>query len=292
MSAATTRSAAGRVGEGTRNRWRAPRSRLTGVVLRWLVFVVALGLWQLIVSVAVTGEYDLYFPPPSTIARRMYELWLSGPGAHAFLTAEATGNVIPSILRMLAGWGIAAVLGITLGLLLGRSQRALDYVDPLIQFFRTVPPPALIPVFIVVFKIGTGMRLAVIVFGVVWPILLNSIEGARSVEPLRLDLARVFNVRLTRRLTRIILPATAPKIFAGLRVSLSLSIILMVISEMVGATDGIGLTLFNAKDSFLLPDMWAVIVLLGSLGYAFNTALLWVERHFLAWHRGERQVDG
>jgi len=261
-------------------------------VLRWLVFAGALGLWQLIVRVAVSKDYELYFPPPTTIGKRMYEMWLSGPAEHAFLTNEAMGNVVPSVLRMLGGWGLAAVLGITLGLALGRSQRALDYVDPLIQFFRTIPPPALIPVFIVVFKIGTGMRLAVIVFGVIWPILLNSIEGARSVEPLQLDLARVFKVTPVRRLRRIILPATSPKIFAGLRVSLSLSIILMVISEMVGATDGIGLTLFNAKDSFLLSDMWAVIVLLGVLGYVFNTMLLWVERHVLAWHRGERRVDG
>jgi ABC-type nitrate/sulfonate/bicarbonate transport system permease component len=287
-------TSAGSGGAGPRDRRAAAGARalLTGAPLHWLVFGVAVGLWQLLVNVAVPADEEPFFPPPTAIAKRMYEMWLSGPASHAFLTPEATGNIFPSVLRMLGGWGLAAVLGMGLGLFLGRSQRALDYVDPLIQFFRAIPPPALIPLFIIVFKIGVGMRLAVIVFGVIWPILLNSIEGARSVEPLQLDLARVFKVTAARRLRQIILPAAAPKIFAGLRVSLSLSIILMVISEMVGATDGIGLTLFNAKDSFELPDLWGVIVLLGVLGYTFNAVLLRVERRLLAWHRGAQRIDG
>jgi ABC-type nitrate/sulfonate/bicarbonate transport system permease component len=267
------------------------RSGAAGLALRWVVFAVAVVLWQLATYVAVPEDDKLYFPAPTVIAKRMYELWLTGPAGHLFLTQAATDNILPSIGRMLAGWSIAVVIGVGLGVLLGRTQTLLDYVDPLIQFFRAIPSPALIPVFIVLFKLGLTMRLAVIVFGVLWPILLNSIDGARSVEPLQLDISRVFALSRFRRFWLIVMPSAGPKIFAGLRVSLSLSIILMVISEMVGGTNGIGYTLYTAKDSFELPDMWAAIVLLGIMGYTLNSALLWVERRVLAWHRGARRVD-
>jgi ABC-type nitrate/sulfonate/bicarbonate transport system permease component len=269
---------------------RLGRRGIGGLLLRWAVFAVAVAAWQLVTSFAVPDDKKVFFPPPSAIARRMYELWLSGPAGHGFLTPAVAADIVPSVERMLAGWLLAAVLGVGLGLLLGRLPAALDYVDPLIQFCRAVPPPVLIPVFIVLFKLGPTMRLAVIVSGVVWPILLNSIDGARTVEPLRLDVARVFALTPWQRLRGIILPAAGPKIFAGLRVSLSMAIILMVISEMVGGTEGIGYRLYITKDSFQLPDMWSVIVLLGLLGYTFNALLLALEHHVLAWQRGERQL--
>jgi ABC-type nitrate/sulfonate/bicarbonate transport system permease component len=132
------------------------------------------------------------------------------------------------------------------------------------------------------------MRVSVILFGVAWPILLNTIDGARKVEPAQLDIARVFRLSRPVRLLMIVLPAAAPRIFAGLRISLSLSIILMVTSELVGATDGIGFFLSNAKKGFQLPEMWSAIVLLGILGYLLNTALLSIERRILGWrHNAE-----
>jgi ABC-type nitrate/sulfonate/bicarbonate transport system permease component len=267
------------------------RSGPAGVALRWAVFAVAVALWDLATHVAVPEDDKAFFPSPITIGKRMYDLWLTGPAGHLFLTHTATANILPSIGRMLGAWLIAAVAGIALGVLLGRVQWLLDLADPLIQFFRALPSPALIPVFIVIFKIGTSMRLAVIIFGVIWPILLNTIDGVRSVEPLQLDTARVYRLSRPERLRLIVIPAAAPKIFAGLRVSLSIAIILMVVSELIGGTDGIGYLLSSAKESFLVPDMWASIVLLGILGYVANALLVQIERHVLAWHRGVRQVE-
>jgi ABC-type nitrate/sulfonate/bicarbonate transport system permease component len=267
------------------------QSALTGIVVRWVVFAVAVTLWQLATSTVVPEDHRLFFPAPTVIGKQLYETWFSGPVSHAFLTSTAIHNMLPSVGRLLVGWAIAAVVGILAGVLLGRSRHALDYVDPLIQFGRSIPPTALIPVFIVLFKIGTTMRLSVIVFGVVWPILVNTIEGARSVEPLQFDIARVFKLTPLERLRLIVIPAAAPKIFAGLRISLSLSIILMVTSELVGATDGIGFFLADARGNFLLPEMWSAIVLLGILGYVLNTLFLWLERRLLAWHRGARLVE-
>jgi ABC-type nitrate/sulfonate/bicarbonate transport system permease component len=290
VSTATAPATAGRSRRSVRDRRRA-RSILTLIALRWAVFAVAVALWQLAVHTLVPEDYELYFPPPTTIAKTLVDTWFSGPVTHAFLSKTAVDDLLPSLARLLGGWGVAGVIGILLGILLGRSKHALEYVDPLIQLGRSIPATALIPVFIVLLKIGTTMRLAVIVFGVIWPILLNTIDGARSVEPMQLDIARVSRLTIFERLRLIIIPAAAPKIFAGLRISLSLSIILMVTSELIGATDGVGLFLSDAKKTYMLPEMWSAIVLLGILGYVLNTTLLWIERHMLAWHRGVRQIE-
>lgn len=235
-------------------------------------------LWE-----AATRHFENpYFPTPSSIAQTMREQWFSGPAGHAFLTAEAIDNIFPSLARMFAGWSLAAVFGITLGVALGRSRNALEYADPLLHFGRTLPPPALIPLFIALFKIGSTMQVATIVFGVIWPILINSIEGARRVDPVQIDTARVFRVTGLRRLRFLILPFAASKIVAGLRLSLSISLILMVVSELIGSTDGIGFQLQNAQREFEFPLMWACIMLLGALGYVMNVTLLSLERRLLA----------
>lgn len=269
---------------------RARLTRTAPAAGRWLVFAAVVAAWQFAVRLAPADERP-FFPPPTTIAAHMYRLWLTGPPTRLFLTPVVTGQVLPSLARMAGGWALAVTAGVAVGLLLGRVNRAYDYVDPLTHFFRALPPPALIPLFILVFKLTDTMRIAVIAFGVVWPVVLNTIEGARSVDPLQLDTARVFRLRPVRRLWSVILPSAAPKIFAGLRISLSMALILMVVSETIGGFDGIGYTLFHAEQAFAVTDMWAWIALLGLLGYGLNAALLALERRLLAWHRAAREVE-
>ena len=141
----------------------------------------------------------------------------------------------------------------------------------------------------VVFRIGAQMEIATIVFGAIWPLVLNTADGVRSIEPLQLDTARVFGLSRLDVVRRVVFPATLPRIFAGLRLSLSLSLILMVFSELVGSSNGIGYELVNAQTSFDLPAMWSGVVLLGIIGYALNVLVLAVEGRVLAWHRGSRR---
>lgn len=265
---------------------RMGRAVLRGFLRRWLVLIAGVLCWEALAR--VVG--NLFFPPPSEIAATMHHLWFSGPAGHLFLTAPAVDDIGHSLARTMAGWGIAGAAGVTLGLALGRSRRLLDYAHPLLEFGRVIPPPALVPVFLVLFGIGTTMQVATIAFGVVWPVLLNTVDGARHVEAGQLETARAFQVPPLRRLVRIVLPAASPKIFAGLRVSLSIALILMVISEMVGSTNGIGLALITAQRGFEFTAMWAGIVLLGILGYLLNAALLGVENRALRWHRGARRT--
>jgi ABC-type nitrate/sulfonate/bicarbonate transport system permease component len=220
----------------------------------------------------------------------MYEAWLTGPVSRVFLTDEALETFGPSLGRLFGGWLLACALGISLGIALGRSRMLADYIDPIIEFCRAVPPSALIPLFIVLFKTGTQMQVATIVYGVIWPILINTIEGARYVDRVHTDTARVFGIHGTQRLVRVLLPSAAPKIFAGLRLSLSLAVVLMVVSELVGATDGIGYQLMYTQQTFDMAAMWGAIVVLSILGYTMNTSFLLAEKRILSWHRRARQT--
>jgi ABC-type nitrate/sulfonate/bicarbonate transport system permease component len=163
-------------------------------------------------------------------------------------------------------------------------------VDPLLQFARTLPPVALVTVFIAIFKLGTPMEVAFIAFGTIWPILLNTIDGARSVDPLQAETARVFALPAHQRLTSLIVPATMPRMFAGLRLSLSLAVLLMVFSELVGSSNGIGYEMNNASSSFDLTALWAGIMLVAILGIVLNALLAGVEHRALRWHRGARRL--
>jgi ABC-type nitrate/sulfonate/bicarbonate transport system permease component len=246
----------------------------------WVILTVIV-FWELV------GRRleDKDFPPPTTIVARMHELWFSGPAARLFLTDDAMANILPSLGRMFSGWILASLIGVLLGVFLGRSQVAADYVNALIEFGRAIPPPLLLPLFLVLFKAGLQTQLAAIVSGVIWPVLLNSMDGARAVDRTYTETATVFGLSRAQRLRRIVIPAASPKIFAGLRLSLSLALILMVIAELFGGTDGIGYQLLIAQRSFDASGVWATIALLGTLGFIVNSLFVLAERRLLVWHR-------
>ncbi|WP_291409861.1 ABC transporter permease [Actinophytocola sp.] len=253
--------------------------RVSGFAVRWIVFAVAVVLWQL----ATQAADDPFFPTPWQILRRCNELWLTTTTGGFGLADTVFDDILPSIGRVLLGWALAAVIGIVIGTALGRSRTGMDYVGPLFAFFRALPSPALLPVFLILFGIESGMKLALILFAAVWPILMNTVDGVRSVDAVKTDTAKSFRTPRTQWVMMVVLPAALPKIFAGLRLSLAISVILMVVSEMVGVTSGIGYQLRNAQSQFEFTTMWAWIVLLGIIGYGLNLALLAVERRALRW---------
>ena len=253
----------------------ARRERWLGLGLEITVPILILLLW----GVLSAGSKTYYFPPLTDILKTFKDTWLFD---------RIGSDAVPSLLRMGAGYGIAVVVAVSAGMLLGLFPRARRAAAPIVEFLRAIPPPALLPFAILVIGVGASMKIFIIAFVCVWPILLNTIDGVRSVDPVLVDTGRTLRTGRWRRLAYIVLPSASPRIFAGLRVSLSLSLILMVISEMVAATGGIGFTIVQAERSFAIKQMWAGIVLLGVLGYLLNTLLLLVERRVLAWHRGAR----
>lgn len=246
---------------------------------RWVVLAGLLLVWQLITAVFPST----YFPQPLVVLQRFAELYL--PSIEHPVPPRFLSDVLPGFGRMMLGFSIAVVIGVGVGVVLGLVRPLEDFVDWILQFMRAVPPPALFPVFLVILGTGDSMRVALIAFGTVWPILLNTIEGVRSLDGGKRDTAIVYRIRPADRLFGIILPGAAPSILAGIRTSLALALILMVISEMVAATNGIGFQLLQSQRSFDTKSMWASIVALAILGYLVNLALTVVERRVLRWQR-------
>jgi ABC-type nitrate/sulfonate/bicarbonate transport system permease component len=247
--------------------------RRLGGVLEVLVPVALLGLW----AVWSAGSDTFYYPPLTEILETFNETWVF----------ERVGSdVVPSLLRLGAGYAIAVVVAVLAGIPLGLNRTARRAASPIVEFLRAIPPPALLPLAIVVVGVGNAMKVLIIAFVCLWPVLLNTIDGIRGIEPTLNDTARVYGVRGLTRLRLITLPAAAPQIFAGMRTSLSLAVILMVISEMVASTNGIGFFVLQSQRSFAIPEMWSGILLLGILGYVLNVLFVVVERRVLAWHRG------
>ncbi len=238
-----------------------------------IAILVAWGVWS-------AGSDTFYVPPLTDILTTFEETWLF----------ERVGSdVLPSLARLGAGYAIAVAAGILIGVPLGLSPTARRAASPIVEFLRAIPPPALLPPAIVVIGIGNSMKVFIIAFVCVWPVLLNTIDGVTGIDPTLNDTSRVYGVRGLERMRRIVLPAAGPQIFAGMRTSLSLAVILMVISEMVASTNGIGFFVLESQRSFAIPEMWSGILLLGILGYILNLAFALVEHRVLAWHRGARK---
>ncbi|MFD9949519.1 ABC transporter permease [Nonomuraea sp. NPDC059023] len=244
-----------------------------GALARFGPVVLAVLLWQW----AAVAAGSPFFPPPGRIAGRVAELWFSEP----LLTERFWQDAGPSVLRALTGWLAGAAAGVVVGLAAGRWKAAAGYVDPPVNFLRSLPKPAIVPVFLLVFGSGDLMRIGLITFGCVWPVLLNTMQGVRSVDPMYLETARAFHIPPRTQLLRVVIPAALPKIFAGMRVTLSLSLILMVLSEWLLADHGLGHFLITAQRTFEILDVWAAIVLLGLLGYLLNVLFLAAERRVL-----------
>jgi len=267
------------------DRWNSRAfSAIQSFAVRYGLGIALVIVWEF----AARKAGSIFFPPPSEILHRAASLWLSGPPHRLFLSDSVFQDVLPSIFRLLGGWAFAVLIGIPLGILIGRSRNLSDLVNPSLQFLRAIPGPALIPIFMILLGTESTMRVTLIAFGSVWPILLNTVEGTRTVDPVQIDTARAFRIPRHARLWRIVLPAAMPKIFAGMRVSLALAVILMVVSELVASTSGIGYRIQNAQIMFLLTDMWCGIILLALIGYVLNLLFLKFERRVLAWHRGAR----
>ena len=267
-----------------RRRQRGPRAQQPATTTWLLRIAPALSLllvWQL---VTVAGDW-VFFPAPSKILIRVYENWFSAPASSFFLTPAFWTDVVPSVGRALAGLAIAIVIGVALGVVAGQWVSAAAYIDPPVNFMRSLPKPAIVPIFLLVLGASDGMRIGLIAFGCIWPILLNTMQGVRSVDPSYRETAIAFHIPTVVAFFRVILPAASPKIAAGVRVSLSLALILMVLSEWMLAMDGLGFFLINAQRKFQVLDLWSSIVLLGLIGYGLNVAFTAVEHRFLGWHR-------
>lgn len=258
------------IGEGSR------RMLLRTVTVT--VPVALLLLWWF----GTAGSTDPYTPAASRVIDRFSSIWLSS----SFVT-----DALPSLRNLVVGLAISVVAGVGLGALIARVQWLYAMTNPLISFFRSIPAIAYLPLFITVLGFNSGMRVTAIAVGATFPILLATIDGIRGIDSTLLDVTRSYRLRPLRRLLSVQLPAAAPRIFAGLELSIAAALIVMVASELLGTSQGIGAQLILAQQYFNFTDMWAGVVLLALIGIIANLLFRLARARILAWYDGVRAAD-
>jgi ABC-type nitrate/sulfonate/bicarbonate transport system permease component len=198
---------------------------------------------------------------------------------------EFLDQTLATVWRMVQGWLLAGLIGVALGAAIGLSQTARDYVQPTLEFLRPLPASAIIPVAIVLFGLSPAMALAVIAFGSLWPTLLGTIHGFQAVEPRLREVSRCLAMSGPAFAWKIGLPNALPDILAGMRLSLTVALILSVVCEMLASQTGLGTAILVAARSFRSADLFAGIALLGLIGLVSNMALGLVEMRLLRWQR-------
>jgi ABC-type nitrate/sulfonate/bicarbonate transport system permease component len=236
----------------------------------WLPAVLVVAWWFFSAS-----STSLYFPPLS----RIWEALVAG-----FTTGRLLEDLTYSLQNLAFGLVIGTVLAIAVGIMIGELERLREILDPVLQFSRCVPQAALIPIVIGALGIGQAPKIYLIAFACFWPVLLNTIDGVRTISPEVRDMARAYRVPTLLRIRRVVLPAALPQIVAGIRVSLAVGVVIMVVSELFSAQAGIGHSINIAGSSFNMASAWAGTLLVGALGYGLSLAFILFERITLRWY--------
>jgi len=267
----------------------ARRLRLTGTKLLYGfgLLIVLLLLWEWVTAAAPS----LFFPPPSTILQASMQLFFSGPPEKLFLTDAMTVDVANTVGRMALGFALGSIVGILVGTAIGRSMILRQLTDPTVEFLRSIPATATLPLFIIVLGGDDGMRVAFIAYAVMWFVLINTTSGVASIHRTLIDTGHAFRIGKAKMLFRMILPAAMPRIFAGLRIGATVALLAAIVSELMLATNGIGHRLILAQNMFKMADLWSWLVLLAILGFLLNTIMEIAERRILGWdHLARNQV--
>ncbi len=199
------------------------------------------------------------------------------------LRGELLGFMGDTVLRMLLGWLLASLIGVALGALIGASDTARSWIAPTLEFIRPLPASAVMPLAISLLGLSSGMVLAVVAFGAMWPVLLATVHGVASVHLRLREVAHALQLSRSAFVLKIGLPNALPDILAGMRLSITVSLIVAVVGEMIASQSGLGQAILLAARSFRASELFAGIALLGLIGFLSNALLALAERRLLKW---------
>jgi sulfonate transport system permease protein len=243
----------------------------------WLLGSIGLAV-LLVMVMAMIAEMRLVSPVFLPSPHRIWVALTKG-----LTTGDLATMMLATIRHMLVGLTLAACLGIGLGAMIGTSARARIYLMPTLEFLRPFPSSAIIPVTIAFFGLTETMMLAVIAFGCLWPILLGTIHGFVTVEPRLNDVSSALGLSRRSAMIKIALPHAMPDILGGMRIALTMALILATVGEMLTGRNGLGQALLLAARSFRTADLYAGIILLGVIGFASMLIFDRVEQRLLRW---------
>jgi len=249
------------------DRW-LQNSRASGLIL----IVLLLGFWQF------SALYMMDTPtwPPVT---QIFTAWFEN-----LIDGTLLVHIFATLWRQMLGYGLAVVLGVSIGIAMGYYRALYNLFEPLVEVLRPIPGPAYLPVLVLFVGIGHEMKVVLILVASFFPILLNTYAGVRAIDPVQFDTARTLGLTTLQTLREVVLPAATPHILTGMRISLAISLILAILAEMIVSTDGLGYFTLLAQRTFKVTDMYAGIFTLALLGYVLNRAFLAVEARLIRWH--------
>jgi ABC-type nitrate/sulfonate/bicarbonate transport system permease component len=233
---------------------------------------LVLVLWEIISQIGIVPKP--LFPPPTEIVEAWIEMARSG---------ELLRDIQASLWRALIGFALGSLVAIFIGLLTGRIKLINSYLSPLIQVLRPLPPVAIIPLVIIWFGIGEVSKLFSISFAVFFPVWINTHVGVRDIPKTFLWSAYTLKVRGLTVLWKVIFPAALPFIVAGLRTGISIAFIMVFVSELAGASSGIGYQIYSSQLAYRMDRMIAALILLGLFGSLADIGLIMIIRFLFPW---------
>lgn len=258
----------------------AATASLPGRVAAWLhhafsasaAIVIVLLTWEIAPRIGLTER--TFLPPLSEVLQSGWRLVLNG---------QLLQHTQASLVRSLGGFAIALAYAVPLGLAIGWYRGVARALNPLIEVLRNTAALALLPVFVLLLGIGETSKIALVTYACSWPILLNTIAGVQQVDPLLIKSARTMGASSLQLFTKVILPASVPTIFVGIRLAGAVSVLVLVAAEMIGAKAGLGYLVIYSQYNFQIPQMYFGIIAITVVGLLFNWGLVRLERRFTAW---------
>jgi ABC-type nitrate/sulfonate/bicarbonate transport system permease component len=234
-------------------------------------------LWEILYRIELIDQR--FFPSISEIFQG--EIRLVTQGNVLSLFSATLTNCVSGVL-------VATILGVLAGIVLGNCSFLKHLAFPIIEFLRPMPSIAVIPVIILILGLGNRMEIVVISFGAFWPVLVSTIYAIDHVDSEMLEVAKVFRLSSWDTIVKVILPASSQYILTGLRTAIGISLLLAVSVEMIAGNYGVGQLLQELQFSFRLPDAYALVILIGILGYLINAVFVFFENTLL--HRRQRMA--
>lgn len=263
-------------------------SKLKGV---WVPALVVIA-WELIVRGGWVNPQVL--PAPSAVLAKWYQYLLplevynpaQGSRWGWYLSGELPRDLWESFYRILMGFAIGAGLALPMGLLMGASRHIYDYLNPLVQVLRPIPPIAYIPLAILWFGLGNPPAVFLIALGAFFPVLMNTIVGVRAVDNIYIRVGKNLGAGPVLMFRKIIVPAAMPYILSGIRIGIGTGFICMIVAEMIAVNNGLGYRILEAREYFWSDKIIAGMFTIGLLGLAIDTVVSRLNNYLLRWHRG------